>query len=167
MPEELSMWEQWNKWSSCIFTTTNAWTAPIVMLWNKLYLCIYTTTNAWTALIVMLWNKQSWCIYTTINAWTALIVMLWNKQSVCIYTTSNAWTALIVMLWNSLDVSIQQAIIITDWKSTVTVQLPISPFSKCLTHLCPVDSPILRNWVYLFPKLGMSSIYSIYSLYIY
>ena len=34
---------------------------------------------------------------------------------------------------------------------------------KCLgcslTHLCPVDSPILLNWINLFPKLGMSSIF--------
>ena len=28
-----------------------------------------------------------------------------------------------------------------------------------LTHLCLVDSPILQNWINLFPKLGMSSIF--------
>ncbi|KAH3807451.1 hypothetical protein DPMN_135792 [Dreissena polymorpha] len=31
--------------------------------------------------------------------------------------------------------------------------------AKCLTHLCQVDSPILLNWINLFPKLGMSSIF--------
>ena len=28
-----------------------------------------------------------------------------------------------------------------------------------LTHLCLVDSPILLNWINLFPKLGMSGIF--------
>jgi len=34
---------------------------------------------------------------------------------------------------------------------------------KCLgcslTHLCPVDSPILLNWINLFPKVGVSGIF--------
>ena len=28
-----------------------------------------------------------------------------------------------------------------------------------INHLCLVDSPILLNWINLFPKLGMSSIF--------